>query len=76
MTRAIFIERGCCDRLQEKAPISTPISRANIAARATRKTMQVSEDEEGIARQSEQPELAVRDYEENCASHSLDGRSD
>ena len=37
--------------------------------------MQVSEDEEGIVRHSEQPELADRNYE-NCAPHPLDGRSD
>jgi len=38
--------------------------------------MQVSEDEQDITLQSDQPELAVRNYEEHSESHPLDGRSD
>ena len=76
MTRAIFIERARCDgdcrRLHPDPPKT---SWSDIAARGTGKTMQVSEDDEGTARHREQPELAVRCYEENCASHRLDGRS-
>ena len=40
------------------------------------KTMQVSEDEGGRARQSKQQERADRDNEEYCAPHHLQGRSD
>ena len=76
MTRAIFIERARCDgdcrRLHPDPPKT---SWSDIAARGTGKTMQVSEDDEGTARHRGQPELAVRCYEENCASHRLDGRS-
>jgi hypothetical protein len=38
--------------------------------------MQVSEVENGIARQSEKPALAVRYYDEHVASHRLNWRSD
>jgi len=62
--------------VQEGAPTSTFTSWTNIAAMGTGKTMQVCEDEQGIALHSDQPELAVRAYKEHCASHPLDGRSD
>jgi hypothetical protein len=62
--------------LQETGPISTTTSWADRAARGTRNTQQAREDEEGIARHSGQPELVDKGYEEHCASHPLDGRSD
>jgi hypothetical protein len=62
--------------VQEAAPTSNLISWANKAARGTGKTMQVSENEQGIALHREQPELAAKDYDEHCASHSLGGTSE
>ena len=62
-------------RSQETAPVSTLTFWADIAARGRERT-QTNEDAEEISRFSEQPEVAVRGYEEHCASHPLeDGRS-
>jgi hypothetical protein len=62
--------------MQVTAPISTPTTWADTAARGTESIMRVSEYEEGIARHSEQPAFAVREYEEHSAPHHLNGRSD
>lgn len=48
-------------RLKESAPISTPTSWADIAARREG-TLQACEDEEGIAHHIGQPQLVDRDY--------------
>jgi hypothetical protein len=61
-------------RVQESAPISTPTSWPDIAARRTEGTLQAREDEEGIAQHSGQPQLVDRDYKTHCTSHQPDGR--
>lgn len=62
--------------MQEPAPIPTPTSWAVRGAWGTGSTLQAREDEGRIAGHDGQPEPVVKDYDEHCASHPLNGKSD